>query len=116
MEEGEPTVHNAPAAARWGVRIFVTLFTIPFFVIGFGVLFSGVRFGGVGWFGSMLGLPFIAVPSLMLIGIWLGTGRTVPLPRPHGTPQPRDSVRLLNCEYCGRARQPSDPRCSTCGA
>ena len=116
MEEGEPTVHEAPEAARWGLRVFVTLFTIPFFVIGFGMLVGGARVGGVGWFGSILGLPFIAVPALMLIGIWVGTGRRSRLPGQIGTSQARERARRVNCAYCGRARNEADSACPSCGA
>lgn len=119
MQEREQYANDAPAPVRWGMRIFVTLFTVPFFVVGFAMLFGGIKVGGLGWFGAAFGLPFIAVPSIMLIGVWFGTDRKTPPQPAEPERQPTASiqpVQMVNCRYCGRARHATDTRCPSCGA
>ncbi len=98
----------------WAVRIAVTLFVVPFFVVGFGLLFGGGMFGGVGSFGSLFGLPFIAIPALMLFVVWTAKPAAGPLGRkgPFFAPE----VGRRWCAYCGREREVSTQSCPSCGA
>ena len=98
----------------WAVRIAVTLFVVPFFVVGFGMLFAGQHFGGLGGFGALFGLPFIAIPALMLVAVWTAK----PMAHVRGvtglvtTPE----AERRRCEYCGRQREVREVACPSCGA
>lgn len=130
-------------ALLWIIRLGVTAFTLPFFAIGFGMLF-GFGFLGFGLFGrpsdhatsisligALFGLPFIAVPAIILAAVWLSPLRrpaaphtpippppssnpsTPPASPPSHTPH---STPIFSCPYCGRARSfPANP-CPSCGA
>ncbi|MFN7020681.1 MAG: hypothetical protein ACK4WH_05040 [Phycisphaerales bacterium] len=86
------------------------------------MLFGGPALGGVGWLGSLLGLPFIAVPGMMLMRVWLSprkTGRkrservNEPMVLPESEPAP--SVPPTMCTYCGAPRPIEALRCGSCG-
>lgn len=111
-------------AMLWVMRIGITLFLIPFFTVGWGMLTGGSFFPGGPDFGAptgfrLFGLPFVAVPAMMLIAVWSMS------PKPHNTPARRDDpfpeppaappVVRVPCAYCGGPRDPADTRCSSCG-
>lgn len=113
---------QAPAAMKWIARIGITVFLIPFFFVGFGLLFGGSFFGGVGWFGALIGLPFIAVPTMMLAAVWLSpTGRPMrsgqaASPAATSAPAPPSAPAAMTaCTYCGRPRAQGSAICESCG-
>jgi hypothetical protein len=114
-----------PGAMVWVVRVGITLFLVPFFVVGFGLLFGGPMFGGFGWFGPLLGLPFVAVPGMMLLSVWISPGKAgvaTPNGMAGGRSEPPSTVQIVPetpatvCTYCGAHRRAEALRCESCGA
>ena len=102
----------------WVVRIGVTIFTLPFFVVGASLAFGGGFLGGFGWFGTLFGIAFMAVPAMMLIFIWSakpGKPAKAPQPAPITPPTP-PMPQKVSCTYCGRPRPASAVDCPSCGA
>lgn len=106
------------AAMRWAVRIFVTLFTLPFFAVGFGMIGGGGILGGFGWFGVLFGVAFVAVPALMLMAVWFGMGKKPAMMAERlsrvGSAMPPEAT--VACKYCGRQRSAVATACPSCGA
>ncbi len=100
------------------MRIGITVFIIPFLLIGFGMLFGGGFFGGFGWFAAILGLPFIALPIIMLAAIWLSPSKqTQRFDATAVLPPPTDAHESTRpCAYCGRPRAAASNTCDSCGA
>lgn len=105
-------LRDAPPALAWVIRIGFTVFAIPFLIIGLSMVLGGGTFGGFGWFGSLFGLPFIAVPVIMIAAVWLSPKRTQTSSgtAPESAPPP-----LPACSYCGRPRLQGSVRCESCG-
>lgn len=109
----------------WVMRIGVTLFLIPFFTVGFGMLTGGGFFvagpfdGGFGPL-RLFGLPFVAVPAIMLIAVWSMSPKTPNQPARRDdsfpdSPAPPPPLVRVPCAYCGGPRDPADARCQSCG-
>ena len=140
----EPFDSNAPAAdpagldaapasgpMLWVVRIGMTIFTLPFFAAGIGMVFGVGMFGergdGFGWFIRLFGLGFMAVPTMMLFGVWMAKPRASRLkftdvpPPPDPAPASQTAATInpvprISCRYCGRARPVDSTACPSCGA
>lgn len=125
----ETSSGEAPAAMAWIVRIGVTLFVVPFMIIGVGLTLGGGFLGeSMGVLGMLIGLPFIAVPGMMLASVWLGRpgpkprvpGETMVVPPTGQAMAPMAEAPAMpvatNCGYCGRARTPAELTCPGCGA
>jgi len=115
-------------AMLWVMRIGMTLFLIPFFTVGWGMLTGGSFFPGGPDFGAptgfrLFGLPFVAVPAVMLIAVWSMSPRSPhqPARRDDAFPEPPPAPPVapptvrVPCAYCGGPRDPADTRCSSCG-
>lgn len=114
-------LHDAPPALAWVIRIGFTVFATPFLIIGLLMVFGGGVIGSqvssFGWLGSLLGLPFIAVPTIMIAAVWLSPLRPKPADsgRAAAHPSPPSDTPTA-CAYCGRPRPLPTTACESCGA
>jgi hypothetical protein len=114
-------LRDAPPALAWVIRIGFTVFAIPFLIIGLLMLFGGgvigSQFSSFGWLGSLFGLPFIAVPIIMIAAVWLSPMRpkSTDAAAAAASPSPSSGTPTA-CAYCGRPRPSATTACESCGA
>lgn len=114
---------------KWATRICITVFLLPFFGVGLfltvGGGFAGSQGGmltGLGVFGILIGLAFLALPTLMLIGVWSssfkGPAAGVQASSEPSAPEREElaKIAMQTCSYCSRSRPVTETMCPSCGA